>query len=92
MDIFDLIYFLFTVSRDQLNALARTVPKFPRVLAITALPRRILVRHPDKDAQPTPKCRKYNFRCRVYKDGTGILTGFPFPPIQLGGRLGPTNP
>ncbi len=41
--------------------------------------------------RPTPKRLQTALRCRAYRGGAGILTGFPFPHSELRVGLGPTN-
>ena len=40
----------------------------------------------------SPKRHQTNMRCRAYLSGTGILTCFPFPLLELPQKLGSTNP
>ena len=44
------------------------------------------------DSRTIPNRQRTTLRCRAYVLGTGILTCFPFPCLQLGTQLGPTNP
>ena len=37
---------------------------------------------------PSPRRQERGLRCRTYPGGAGILTGFPFGTVQLGGALG----
>jgi len=62
------------------------------VLAITALPTLALVVTRDGVCAPSSQ-RQKTILCRhVYRQGTGILTGFPFGHARLGVVLGPTDP
>ena len=55
-------------------------------------PRTYTLDYPDKGSWPTLKRQELTLRCRVYLDGTGILTCFPFLPKELPRELGPAYP
>lgn len=66
--------------------------RFGLLLAITALQRPIPLSRSDDSCRPTPRRRMSGLRCRTYRDGTGILTRFPFAVRVLPHGLGPTHP
>ena len=66
--------------------------RFSPLLAITALQGLILLSRSDDSCRPTPRRRMSGLRCRTYRDGTGILTRFPFAVRALPHGLGPTHP
>ena len=69
-----------------------THPTFNLVLIVKILPRFMMVDMKDNPCWPDPKRQKQKLRCRTYLVSSGILTAFPFLQLQLGVRLGPTNP
>ena len=89
--IFDPLHFLFKASRNWQNC--RTVIlSFNLILVMTTLHRLILINTVDNPCLPILNGQKRSLRCRVYKNSTGILTGFPFPLNQLRSRLGSAYP
>ncbi len=94
MDTFDLSSFPFHGLQALPERSYRTAhPRLARVLTVTVLPRPGRVDTLGSLCPVSQKRQKRGVRCRAYKGGTGILTGFPFTnTLQLGVRLGPTNP
>ncbi len=66
--------------------------QFSPLLAITALQGLILLSRSDDSCRPTPMRRMSGLRCRTYRDGTGILTRFPFAEHGVTARLRTDSP
>ena len=82
--------FDFHGLQDLAESAKQTTHRFKLILFITKLHSFILFRQNDDSAPPIPKRLENSMRCRVYLQGTGVLTCFPFVYVVLRVHLGST--